>query len=114
MRMLSNSITCIKIRDAFTTHIPCKHILMSINKRVDACCSKSIYKAFNLIQIGIIIYTSSPLNCFPHNSESYKVESPFFKVLDVTVSHRILGIKCVARWDIRVNFIDDIHTMEND
>ena len=81
MRQLA--IHSVKVGHAFTTYFTGQHILMSVNESINALLSQFINKAFHSVQVSVIILTWGEFNGFPHDTETYKVESPAFQVIDL-------------------------------
>lgn len=64
--IFTNDLLRIEIRDALAAHIASIHILMCIDKRVNACFAHFIDKSLNLVKIISVIFASFLLDTFPH------------------------------------------------
>ena len=83
----------IKVRDTFAAHASGEHILMGINKSINAGIAKFVDQSLNLVEIGIIILAFNALNAFPHDTEADKVHAPFFEIGDILVIQGELAVK---------------------
>ena len=81
------NLPSIKIGHAFSTDSPRQNILMSIHQSIDPLFPKFPNENFNLIYISLIIFTSHPLDTFPHHAESNKIETPLLQIGNIIICH---------------------------
>lgn len=112
--LLFEDLLSIEVGHTLTTNGSCEDILMSINKRVDTCFSQSIDEIFDLIKISLVVLASFSLDGFPHDTKSHLIDSPIFKILNITgIKRGIWGEISITRNE-RVHLIDNINAMENE
>ena len=104
----------VEVGDTLTADGASEDILMGINKGVDAGFSELVDHSCDLVEVGIIIDSLGALNGLPHDTKTHEVHAPLHKAFNILVVQRVLTVEVAGRWDIRVDFVDDIDTVEDD
>ena len=112
--MLADHVLRVEVWDALTTHIPRHHILMHIDESVDALLTHPIYQRLDFVHVRAVIHARRAFDCLPHDTQSDQVHAPFFEVVDIPVGHGVLRVEFVRRWDVRVNLVHHIDSVEKD
>ena len=104
----------IEVWHTFAANAPGEHVLMCVDKGVDASFSQLVDHLFNLVQVGVIVGTLSSLDRFPHDSKTDEVLSPLHEIGNVFVVQGILRVEGASAWDVWVDLVDDVDSVEKD
>ena len=112
MRVLLKGLLGIEVGHTFTANCASEDVLMSINQSVDTGISEFLDHLFDSLEVDIVIDAFFALNGFPHDTETDEVHSPLLEEDDILVVEGVLGVEITDRWDIRVDLVDNVDTME--
>ena len=110
--MLSDDFLGIEVRDALAAHIASENVLVCINQGIDASFTHFVDQCLNFIKVFGIVLASFALYALPHDAKAHEVHAPLLQVCDILIVQRVLSIKVTLRWDVGINLIDGIDTME--
>ena len=86
---------------------------MRVDESVDTGFAEFSDEFVDFGEVEVVILAFGSFDSFPHHTETDMVETPSFEIFDVLIIEGKLWLKCALGWNVRIDFVNNIDSVED-